>query len=75
MKPADRGREREGQEERHGAAVARPPFGQQRLVVEGEPGRLFDPIDIDGGAGEGGGESQRNQSCYHDGSWNRASLA
>ena len=70
-----RGGEREGQEERHGAAVARPPFGQERLLVEGEPGRLLDPIDIDGRAGEGGGESQRNQTGDHEGSWNGASLA
>ena len=56
--PGDRRDERESREERHAAAVARRPFAEQRLLVEREPRRLLDPVDIDCRPGECGGEGQ-----------------
>ena len=38
---------------------------QQRPVVESEPRRVLGDVDIDGRAGEGGGDNERQMSGQH----------
>ena len=64
----DRRHEREGDEKRDAAAVARAPFAEQRRILKLETSWLLNPVDIERGAGEGGREGQRKRSPDHDGS-------
>jgi hypothetical protein len=47
------------------ARVGQLPFREEGAVVEEKPRRLLGEIDIEGGAGEGGGNDQRQLSEDH----------
>src|ERR1700691_4324309 len=70
----DRSKERISREKRDPAAIAWPPFAEQRLVFQLEARRLLDPVDVERCAGEGGGEDKRERSPDHDRSSFREAL-